>query len=245
MLFKAIGHTQLAGREITLPLPDTCPRCSRSISLDQDQAWPYATHSPDYEIATVFLCPSHKCLKPFIAVYRHSSGGEYDLQRLEPRTRRRWVRQEAIQAISPDFYNIYDDALAAEDAELTHAAGPTYRKALEFLVKDYAMQDPKAQYAAAKEANDADALRKAHAGMEHIMASQLSTVIREKIDDLRIKDTAERAAWLGNDETHYLRKWEEHDLQDLKDLISLVRNFIDSHEKYKTMLQRMPKGKGT
>jgi hypothetical protein len=194
MIFKAIGHTQLAGREIDLPLPDTCPRCGRSISLDQDQAWPYATHSPDYEIATVFLCPSHKCLKPFIAVYSYGSGGDYRLKRLEPFTRRRWNRQEAIQAISAEFYNIYDDALAAEDADLAHAAGPTYRKALEFLVKDYAMQEPRARYAAAKESNDERVLQKSHADMEHIMSSQLSTVIREKIDDPRIKDTAQRAA---------------------------------------------------
>lgn len=37
---------------------------------------------------------------------------------------------------------------------------------------------------------------------------------------------AERATWLGNDETHYVRKWENKDLKDLKNLIDLTVYFI-------------------
>lgn len=46
---------------------------------------------------------------------------------------------------------------------------------------------------------------------------------------------AKRAAWLGNDESHYVRKWEECDLKHLKELISVVMNFIQSdilHDRY-------------
>ena len=45
----------------------------------------------------------------------------------------------------------------------------------------------------------------------------LGTVIADYLDEPNIRDSAERAAWLGNDETHYLRRWEEQDIQDLKD----------------------------
>ncbi|MGF6947536.1 hypothetical protein QF028_000029 [Neobacillus sp. B4I6] len=37
---------------------------------------------------------------------------------------------------------------------------------------------------------------------------------------------AERAVWLGNDETHYVRKWDDKDLKDLKNLIDLTVYFI-------------------
>lgn len=33
----------------------------------------------------------------------------------------------------------------------------------------------------------------------------------------------ERAAWLGNDETHYVRKWPEKDVKDLKSLNRIIR----------------------
>ena len=41
-------------------------------------------------------------------------------------------------------------------------------------------------------------------------------VISRYIDDSNIKNVAKRAVWLGNDETHYIRKWEDKDLSFLK-----------------------------
>lgn len=46
------------------------------------------------------------------------------------------------------------------------------------------------------------------------------------IDNPKIKEIAKRATWLGNDETHYFRKWEDKDLNDLKKLIEIVVYFI-------------------
>ena len=34
--------------------------------------------------------------------------------------------------------------------------------------------------------------------------------------------------WLGNDETHYVRKWEEKDIRDLKILIRLTESWIQN-----------------
>ncbi len=42
-----------------------------------------------------------------------------------------------------------------------------------------------------------------------------------------LREIAKRAAWLGNDETHYVRKWEGKDLEDLKRLISLTIHWIE------------------
>jgi hypothetical protein len=56
----------------------------------------------------------------------------------------------------------------------------------------------------------------------------LGTCIKNYIDDKRVQSCAERAAWLGNDETHYLRKWEGKDITDLKTLVRLTVNWLDN-----------------
>jgi hypothetical protein len=54
---------------------------------------------------------------------------------------------------------------------------------------------------------------------------------------------AKRAAWLGNDETHYIRKWEDKDLDDLKKLIKLTVLWIEMEQMTKDALVEMPEGK--
>jgi hypothetical protein len=54
---------------------------------------------------------------------------------------------------------------------------------------------------------------------------------------------AKRAAWLGNDETHYVRKWEDHDLEDLKSLIKVTGNWIEMEAITKKYIGDMPHGK--
>jgi len=40
---------------------------------------------------------------------------------------------------------------------------------------------------------------------EKIEKTQLGNVIENFVNDTRIQSVAKRAAWLGNDETHYIR----------------------------------------
>ena len=70
--------------------------------------------------------------------------------------------------------------------------------------------------------------------------SQLGHCIEKYIKDERIKAAAKRAAWLGNDETHYVRKWEEQDLSDLKKLISLTLHFIEMEKLSADIVTAMP-----
>ena len=86
--------------------------------------------------------------------------------------------------------------------------GVGFRKALEFLIKDYAkFKNPEES--------------------EQIERKFLGKRIGDYIDDTRIKTVAKRAVWLGNDETHYVRKWEDKDLSDLKKLIELTVHWIE------------------
>ena len=63
------------------------------------------------------------------------------------------------------------------------------------------------------------------------------------MEDARIKEVAKRAAWLGNDETHYVRIWEEKDVSDLKQLINLTVRWIENEIETRQLLENMPDSK--
>jgi hypothetical protein len=72
---------------------------------------------------------------------------------------------------------------------------------------------------------------------------QLGPCIGTFVDNDKVKQMAQRAAWLGNDETHYLRKWEDHDLPDLKTVIDLTVLWIDMEEMTKQVMKDLPEGR--
>jgi hypothetical protein len=139
---------------------------------------------------------------------------------------------ETISVISPDFCKIYEQADKAERHGLVLVAGPGYRKALEFLIKDYIIS----------QFTEEDADKKA-AHKTRVEKQQLGPCIQEYIKSEQIKEISKRAAWLGNDETHYIRKWEGKDLEDLKKLISLTLHWIEIEKLTADVIKDMPEGK--
>lgn len=101
-------------------------------------------------------------------------------------------------------------------------SGQGYGKALEILVKDFAVSE---------KPDDADKIKK----------EQLGQVIKAYIKDEGVQAIAERAAWLRNDEAHYERRWLDKDVEDLKVLIRLVVNDITNAELRKKYVNEMPK----
>lgn len=69
---------------------------------------------------------------------------------------------------------------------------------------------------------------------------QLGNCIKSYVDDSRIKTVAQRAVWLGNDETHYIRKWEGKNLNDLKKLIELTVHWIEMERLTESFKEEMP-----
>ena len=78
---------------------------------------------------------------------------------------------------------------------------------------------------------------------EEIKKLLLGTCISKYVTSDRVKQVSARAVWLGNDETHYLRKWEDKDLKDLKALIDLTVHWIEMEELTETVMKDMPEGK--
>lgn len=112
--------------------------------------------------------------------------------------------------ISKNFINIYNQAREAEHHNLFEVAGMGYRKALEFLIKDYITKD-------FIEENI----------INNIHKKPLINCINEYINNENIKIASSRAIWIGNDETHYIRKHDDKDIKDLKRLIDLTVRWIE------------------
>jgi len=202
--------------------PDTCPICKHKISPNFIYAC-IKGNIPFQSLEIVYKCPNRKCDHLFIA-YFHERGlnnpFSFNGSSL-PLVIENKQFPDSIVEISKHFNDIYNQALRADNNGLNEICGPGYRRALEFLIKDYLISlNPELS--------------------DEIKKLWLGKAI-DKIDSPKIKICAERAAWLGNDETHYVRIWEEKDIENLKDLIDLVVMWIDSEYKTKKYEKEMTK----
>jgi hypothetical protein len=195
-------------------MPTECPLCRRHISprqVHQNFCGPVSAG----RLQLVFLCPALLCRRLFIVTYSVKgdltgpAGPGYGFACIEPIVAKSEEFSSWIQQASPSFGDIYNQAFAAEQFGLADACGPAYRKALEFLIKDFLIQ---------RKPNEVEAVR----------GKFLGRCIEEDVEDERIKKCAERAAWLGNDVTHYERRFTNHDVDDLKRVIRLTVRWIEN-----------------
>ncbi|TET66053.1 MAG: DUF4145 domain-containing protein [Candidatus Aminicenantes bacterium] len=204
-------------------LPDDCPICHNGIKVQHMTGW-----LSNGKLQAVFCCPKEICQGLFIAYYEKrttSATGPVDnvyyLKGVEPYTPKKRKFSKVIEEISKEFCDFYNEAFEAEDRKLLNICGAGYRKATEFLIKDYLIKVKSKK-------------------PEEIRETPLGKCIEDYIEDDNTKKCAKRAVWIGNDETHYIRKWEEKDLQDLKDLIDVTLFWIESEYKTKRYTIEMP-----
>ncbi|MFF5866814.1 hypothetical protein [Pseudomonas sp. NPDC012596] len=199
-------------------LPDFCPICNVGINPEFVNGLYCSTQQ---EVDALFLCPMSKCKKMFIASYRFESmKGFYFLKSLLPRTPKPVTVAAEVVEISPQFAEIFTQATQAEEYGLNEVAGVGYRKSLEYLIKDYCV---------AQRPDQEDDIKK----------RPIAQVIESFVTNENIKQCAKRAIWLGNDETHYVRKWVDKDIKDLKMLIQLTVNWIQQEVLTKKLLEDM------
>lgn len=216
------------GEESALALAREAMKCPCCQTLMQPDAL-YAYRSR-HGVFVYARCSNHNCERSFICEYVQSSErlpNGYALYIFSSVFRDAGVEQKTFSAIisdiSPSFVRIYNQAYAAQQLSLSDICGVGYRKAIEFLIKDYIIS---------KLADD-DA-------KEKIKKKLLIQCIEQDIDDVKIKAVASRATWLGNDETHYVRKWEEKDVNALCALIDLTIHWIESEIESARLLEEMP-----
>ena len=190
--------------------PNDCPLCKHGIQPVVLARNTFQRESSVTALAVTFLCMH--CHQPFLAFYEFTG----ELTPLGDTTRKIFLEPnrftpkefgQKIKDLSPSFQDIYNQALAAESQGLDQIAGIGYRKSLEFLVKDFCVhQFPE----------EADAIK----------GKLLKRVISDYIDNPQISTLAEKAAWIGNDETHYVRKHEDRDINDMKKFIQAMVYFV-------------------
>lgn len=132
------------------------------------------------------------------------------------------VFSDIINSISPSFVSIYNQAYHGEQMNLDQICGVGYRKALEFLIKDYLIS---------RETDEQT--------IDNIKKKFLNNCIQENVQNDNIKNVAKRAVWLGNDETHYVRQWADKDVNNLKQLIDLTVRWIENEIETERVLQEM------
>lgn len=193
--------------KIHVNIPTVCPRCGRDLVPDPFFLGRISLPSSSLNYVAVVLCP--QCRKPVyldiaspdrenpyqkgtvIGIYPHIQ--IFDLP-------------TGIEALYPDFTKVYCQAALAEARNLSEICGMGYRKALEFLVKQYAQNS-------APEESDT------------INNEPLAQTIN-RIDNPRIKTLAKASAWLGNDQTHLQVKHPEYSVDDIKSFIKSLCYYI-------------------
>ena len=206
-----------APRRVSLDrLPDECPRCHSKVVPRGVFAVFCGEPDADVDVERAFWCVNAECQRLFIAIYERdphytTSSAQLPmvlagLRPVEPTAPR---IADLVTELSPSFYTTYAQSLEAEGLGLEQLTGIGLRKALEFLIKDFAIS-------------------KNPTRRDEVVSKPLAACIREFVSDPNVAATAKRAAWLGNDETHYVRKWADKDIEDLKVLIRLTVNCVEN-----------------
>lgn len=191
--------------------PNICPICKAGIGNDasfKDVA--IDKYSNLKQFCTVTRC--FACNSFFLTIYDRSPKDRVFYPKAShPRKPKATTFSDCISETFPMFVNLYNQSEIAESMGLSDICGVGYRKSLEFLVKDYLI-------------NLAD--KDTSIDKEKIKTAPLSQCIN-KIKDERIKNVATKSAWLGNDETHYKRKYQDRDIHDMKKFILATVKLID------------------
>lgn len=197
--------------EETIDAARVCPLCHTSFNgaTLAAKVYPETRDRGVRSLFAIHFCSA--CDKMFFATYFETDqiGEEVIFTHLRsfPERSKPEDFPDKIKSLSPNFVKIYNQALSSEKSGLDEICGFGYRRALEFLIKDFA------KYTHAEESAE-------------IETTPLVKCITRYIDHPKLKIVAERAVWLGNDHAHYVAKHIGRDLEDLKLLVNLSVHWI-------------------
>lgn len=216
------------------PFFEECPNCGHQVSptiIDTQDFYNEACSLPMRFF--VLQCNRQVCSKYFIIEIEYQSSFQDSFtyvisHNIYPKHHISY-QDEEIKKISPKFIKIYNQAKVADEMNLNEVSGPGYRKALEFLMTDYIIFSH-------IEKEDFN---------ESVVKDSKSIVklIKDNIDNKRIVSAAEKAFWIGNDQTHYEKQWMDLNSEDLKNLIELVIYHIKLELQFKHYEEKMTRRK--
>ncbi len=177
--------------------PSTCPFCG--IETD---ATTMVVNQINYKANSWLYAVAYKCThcqKRFCGLFEKvKNADKEELQYIEvlPRPAGKELHP-GLGVISPRFVEVHKEAEGAEQFGFLDLAAIGYRKALEILVKDYAIT----------------MLGKSK---EEVEKKKLEVAIGTYLQQKDLLKTADVVRILGNDRTHYKEKYPEHEFPTLK-----------------------------
>lgn len=177
--------------------PQQCPVCLHDIQLK-----PLCKTTGSNGQMWLFQCPRQQCRAVFSLLF-HKDGKLAEL----PSSDQTFFDKEELSKISEHFVETYDQAEKAERLKLTEIYGEAYRKATEYLVKDFLIK-----------------FGNLNKNEDQILKMNLSDAAK-KLPDKRLVDLALASTWLGNDQTHPLQKHPEYGVKELKKFIEELAAF--------------------
>ncbi len=193
----------------SLDIPNICPHCGKTMNPHVYRGFSeFEAYDPGSEIGILAQCTMLECKKFFALGYTYTPSKKFLLTNYTYNPPIEISLPKNIIKVSEKFVEIYSQSTQAESAGLDQIAGVGYRKSTEFLIKDYAIRN---------NPDDKDKIEKMFLGK----------VIDHYLNDFeKLQNLVKASTWIGNDETHYVRRHEDKDIKDMKNFILSAAHFI-------------------
>lgn len=206
LMLMTAKYDNWTNAEVKVTVTDICPKCGKGIEPILKDSSFYKDENRHILFLTLF-CNSCKSAwvdsYDYIADYGTTYPRDFNYFKEFP-----FEITSEISTLSPQGVKTYNEALKAEAEGYDTLVGIGLRKSLEFIIKDFLIsQQPEEK--------------------ENIKTKLLGSVIQDYIKDKTLLQLAQATSWIGNDETHYVRRHTDKDLQDLKKFLNATIRFIE------------------
>lgn len=190
---------------IPFKIPIVCPNCNASLQpIIKDNRLLTFGENCLLVISYIGNC----CNTPFYASYKYKEA-QTTLLDVYPHLKSITL-PEKIQELSPRFTNLYEQSYTAEQNGHIELAGSGYRNSIEILIKDFAIQ-------------------KLNAPKDEVCKMSLYDAIGTYLKEVNIETSAaDVIRVLGNDYTHYQRKYDDIDFIVVKKYLEIFIQQIDT-----------------
>lgn len=195
--------SRLSSINCTYQKPGVCPYCEINCDARNIMQYSYDYSSNNRIIFLILQCTA--CNKLFTATYNIKNNSS-ELWGVLPKDIQVF-NDDNIEQISPRFIEMYNQALFAKENGHLNLAAIGYRTALEILVKDYAINE----------------LQKPSG---EVVNKKLFDVISEYLPAHTLVSTADVIRILGNDHTHYERKYPKLDFDLLEQYMNIFISLV-------------------
>lgn len=187
-------------------IPIICPNCNSSLQpIILDNRLLKFNEDTLLVISYIGNC----CNIPFYATYKYHGNYQTTLLDVYPHLKSITL-PDKIKELSPRFSNLYEQSYTAEQNGHIELAGSGYRNSIEILIKDFAIQ-------------------KLNAPEDEVCKLSLYDAIGKYLTEVNIETSAaDVIRVLGNDYTHYQRKYDDIDFIIVKKYLEIFIQQIET-----------------